>query len=94
MSREAIEYPRCVNGRESLSDNYFILSLGKIVCGYWIGFTMQHVLVGAGLAEWKEGDKGVTPTTKGKKVLYDLTFGGGSQYFLLPTGPHPTRECH
>jgi hypothetical protein len=93
MTREAIEIPRAVNGRESLSPEYFLKSLGKAVCGYWMGFTMQHVLVDAGMAEWAE-DRGVEPTDKGRKAFYDLTVGKGDQYVILQTGPHPVEREH
>lgn len=88
MTREAIEIPRRVNYRETMTPERVLKALGKAVCGYWNGHTMQNLLVKAGLAEWRN-DRGIEPTEKGRKVFFDMTVGGGEQYVFVQTGPHP-----
>jgi len=98
MTREAIEIPRAVNYYEELTVQDVMEAMGKVVCGYWMGFTMQNVLVDAGLAEWKKGDKGVEPTRKCQRAFYDLTVGSGRDFVLVQTGPYaqerPQRYSH
>lgn len=47
-------------------------SLMKTACGYSSGYTIEHILIDAGLAMPRRNGRGIDTTALGDKVLYEF----------------------
>lgn len=72
-------FPILVNNGEEITKEHFTKALGKAICGYWNGMTLQNILVTHGYAIWNKSQSGgITPTKEARKKFYSMMFKEGN----------------